>query len=66
MSNTKPCPPRWPLQVLRRLLKARYLEEIEGDLEERFQDNIAEYNLHQARRLYLTQSGCKQKSVGRT
>ncbi|MEM9681045.1 MAG: permease prefix domain 2-containing transporter, partial [Bacteroidota bacterium] len=46
-------PPRWPLKLLRRFFKENYLEEIEGDMEERFYDNRERYGLRKARRLYI-------------
>ena len=33
-------PPQWPLKVLRFFVKKRYIEEIEGDMEELFYDNV--------------------------
>ncbi|MEM6845677.1 MAG: ABC transporter permease [Bacteroidota bacterium] len=45
-------PPHWPVKFLRFLLKDEYLEEIEGDMEERFYDNVEQYNLKKASRLY--------------
>ncbi len=31
-------PPEWPLKLMRLLVKDEYIEEIEGDMEEIFQD----------------------------
>ncbi len=45
-------PPRWPLQVLRFLIKERYMEEVEGDMEERFYDNLDHFGYTKAKRLY--------------
>jgi putative ABC transport system permease protein len=45
-------PPKWPLRLLRFFVKEKYLEEIEGDLEEIFQENIERYSLKKAKRLY--------------
>ena len=56
MNNPSTIPPRWPLKLLSYLLKDSYLEEIEGDMEERFQDNLERYNLKKARRLYVWDS----------
>ncbi|MEM7108206.1 MAG: ABC transporter permease [Bacteroidota bacterium] len=42
-------PPKW---LLRLFIKKKYLEEIEGDMEERFQDNLERYSIRKARRLY--------------
>lgn len=49
-------PPRWPFQFLLHLAKESYQEEIEGDMEERFHDNIEKYTLSKARRLYVWDS----------
>ena len=46
-------PPRWPKRYLFPLLKEDYLEDIEGDLEERFYDHWEAHNLQKARRLYI-------------
>lgn len=46
-------PPKWPLKLLRLFLKKEYLEEIEGDLEELFRDNIDHgHSSRQAGRMY--------------
>ncbi|MEZ5041947.1 MAG: ABC transporter permease [Saprospiraceae bacterium] len=45
-------PPKWPLKFLRFFVKAEYLEEIEGDMEEIFLDNLEQYSPKQAQRLY--------------
>lgn len=45
-------PPKWPLKILRFFLKSKYLEEIEGDMEELFHDNVEQYSLKKARRIY--------------
>jgi len=47
-----PTPPRWPLAILRFFIRDQYLEEIEGDLEEVYQEYIAEYPEGRARWLY--------------
>ena len=47
-----PLPPKWPLIFLRWFLKEEYIEEIEGDMEEIFQDFLLENSLSQARRRY--------------
>ncbi|MDQ3394275.1 MAG: permease prefix domain 2-containing transporter [Bacteroidota bacterium] len=49
-SNNQLTPPAWPLRLLRNFLKPHYLEEIQGDMEERFQDNLERYNIKKARR----------------
>ncbi|MCG8306373.1 MAG: ABC transporter permease [Cytophagales bacterium] len=45
-------PPKWPAKFLRFLLKDEYLEEIEGDMEERYRDNLELFSAKKARRLY--------------
>ncbi|MEO7990283.1 MAG: ABC transporter permease [Chryseolinea sp.] len=45
-------PPKWPLKFLRFFLKREYLEEIEGDMEEIFRENIEQVSLVQAKRMY--------------
>ena len=45
-------PPTWPLKILRWMIKDEYLEEIEGDMEEIFLDNLEVYPPEKARRLY--------------
>ena len=45
-------PPQWLVKLLRFLLKDEYLEEIEGDMEERFLDNLEQFSANKAKRLY--------------
>lgn len=45
-------PPQWPLKFLRFFLRKEYLEEIEGDMEEIFQDNVEQFSLRKAKRIY--------------
>jgi len=45
-------PPEWPLRFLRFFIKREYLEEIEGDMEELFNDNIQHLSDRKARRIY--------------
>ena len=45
-------PPQWSVKLLRFLLKDEYLEEIQGDMEERFQDNLEQFSANKAKRLY--------------
>jgi ABC-type antimicrobial peptide transport system permease subunit len=53
MKNPRPIqPPQWPLKFIRFFLKAEYLEEIEGDLEEIFFENVERYAAHKAKRMY--------------
>ncbi|MFY0686212.1 MAG: ABC transporter permease [Cyclobacteriaceae bacterium] len=49
----KRTPPRWSIRLLRLLLKQEYLEEIEGDLQEVFENDINNYTYKKARRLYI-------------
>lgn len=49
-------PPRWPLRLLKTLLKDSYLEEIEGDMEERFYDNAEKFDIKTARQYYVRDS----------
>ena len=48
----KQTPPPWPLKLLRFFLRDEFLEEIEGDLEEEFEDNSEKYSIKKARRIY--------------
>jgi putative ABC transport system permease protein len=53
MNNSAPVhPPKWPLRFLRFFVKKEYLEEIEGDMEELFQDNVEVFSLRKAKRIY--------------
>ena len=45
-------PPKWSLKFLRFFVKKEYLEEIEGDMEEVFHENLEHHSLRKARRLY--------------
>ncbi|HYC86372.1 MAG TPA: ABC transporter permease, partial [Chryseosolibacter sp.] len=45
-------PPGWPLKFLRFFIKKEYLEEIEGDMEEIFYDNLEHVPVKQAKRMY--------------
>lgn len=45
-------PPKWPLKLVRFFLRKEYLEEIEGDMEEIFSDNIEKFSVRKARRMY--------------
>lgn len=49
-------PPQWPLFILRYFLKKDYLEEIEGDMEEIFEDNVSVHGSLKAKRLYALES----------
>lgn len=46
-------PPKWPVKVLRFFLRKEYIEEIEGDMEEIFYDNVEQLSYKQARRIYI-------------
>jgi putative ABC transport system permease protein len=48
-------PPRWPLKFIRPFLKAQYLEEIEGDMEEIFFNNVERMSLRKARWFYTVE-----------
>src|SRR5690242_11964504 len=52
MSQPNIMPPQWPLKVMRFFLKKEYLEEIEGDMEELFYDNVEQLSVPQANRIY--------------
>lgn len=45
-------PPQWPLKFLRIFLKDKYLEEIEGDMEEIFYENVERFSVRKARVMY--------------
>src|SRR5687767_7475542 len=45
-------PPRWPLKFLRFFVKKEYLEEIEGDMEEIFRENVEQLSLNKAKAIY--------------
>lgn len=51
-----PLPPQWPIKLLRRVLNKDYLEEIEGDMEEIFFDNLELYTVRTARWRYIKES----------
>lgn len=46
-------PPRWPLKLLRLFIKGKYLEEIEGDMEEIFRENAEKRSISYAKRAYV-------------
>ncbi|MEL6557045.1 MAG: FtsX-like permease family protein [Bacteroidota bacterium] len=50
--NKKKSIPRLPLKLIRWICRECYLEELEGDMEERFEDNVERYNLQKARSIY--------------
>src|SRR4051812_4921835 len=45
-------PPAWPLKIARLFVKSEFLEEIEGDMEEVFRDNVNHQSLKRAKRIY--------------
>ena len=45
-------PPQWPLKFLRFFVKKEYLEEIEGDMEELFRDNVEVLSHRKAKQIY--------------
>ncbi|MCB0853346.1 MAG: ABC transporter permease, partial [Bacteroidetes bacterium] len=53
MNHSNNIPPKWPLRLLQWIIRPEYLEEIEGDMEEVFQDYLEEYGHRKARRLYV-------------
>ena len=52
MKTAPPTLPKWPLKFLRFFMKEEYLEEVEGDLEELFLEQLEAHPLSKARRLY--------------
>ena len=52
MNTPNHMPPQWPLRFLRRIIRPEYLEEIEGDMEEVFQDLLEQHSAKKARRKY--------------
>ena len=45
-------PPRWSQRLLRSFLKKEYVEEIEGDIDEVFQDYLEQFSVKKAKKLY--------------
>ncbi|MBL0740361.1 ABC transporter permease [Chryseolinea lacunae] len=52
MSELPIAPPKWPRKLLRFFLKEEYIEEVEGDMEELFYDNVEHLSLKKAKRIY--------------
>jgi len=53
-TSPKKSPPKWPLKLLRFFIKDEYLEEIEGDMEELFEDWMTQRGSYaKARRQYV-------------
>ncbi|ELR72529.1 hypothetical protein C900_01307 [Fulvivirga imtechensis AK7] len=48
--------PKWPFRALRYLLKDEYLEELEGDMEEVFRDNLKIHSPEKAKRLFILEA----------
>lgn len=46
-------PPEWPRKLLRLCIQKDFIEEIEGDMEEVFLDDVEHFSVQQARRNYL-------------
>lgn len=55
MNQRKEGPPEWPLKFLRFFLKKEYVEEIEGDMEEVFFDNLKESSPRKAKLEYTVE-----------
>lgn len=51
-SGTPLRPPRWPAKFLRAIVKDEFLEEIEGDMEETFHNNVEMFSPAKAKWLY--------------
>lgn len=47
-------PPKGLFKLISYFVKSSLLEELEGDMDERFDDNVTHYGVNKARRLYLT------------
>ncbi|HYF68748.1 MAG TPA: ABC transporter permease [Ohtaekwangia sp.] len=52
MSRPSITPPRWPLKILKFFIRKEYHEEIEGDLEELFRDNLQKRSARTAKWIY--------------
>jgi ABC-type antimicrobial peptide transport system permease subunit len=50
--TNRPAPPGWTLRLLRFFLRNEFLEEIEGDLAEIFEENLEQYSIRKTKRLY--------------
>lgn len=54
MNTTEPHnPPKWMIKLMRLIVNSDYLEEIEGDMEEIFIDNVEAHGLRRARTVYF-------------
>ncbi|WP_422359081.1 ABC transporter permease [Reichenbachiella sp.] len=52
MKKKQPSPPSWPSRILRLFIHKDYLEEIQGDLEELYQNNLENHSTSKAKWLY--------------
>ena len=52
-SGNLPQLPDWPYRILKPIIQEDFLEELMGDLEERFHENCSRHNPRKARLLYL-------------
>ena len=50
--DEKILPPKWPLGLLKFFIRKEYLEEIEGDMEEIFRENLSIYSKRKAKIKY--------------
>jgi hypothetical protein len=57
-------PPEWPLKILRFFLKEKYLEEIEGDLEELFHENVERFSLRSKAHVHLGRAEVAEARAG--
>jgi len=51
-SSKQQSPPRWSTKLLRFFLRNEFLEEVEGDMKEIFEDNLEQYSIKKARRIH--------------
>ena len=49
-------PPSWPLKIIRLFVKKEFIEEIEGDMEELFYDNVEHLSHRKAKRIYTLEA----------
>ena len=49
-------PPGWALKLIRTFLRHEYVEEVEGDMEERFRDDLEIYSSRKARLIFAWQT----------
>lgn len=52
MNSPAPIPPQWPFRLLEKVLNPEYVEEIQGDMEELYAENLETYTPAKARRLF--------------